>query len=85
MDKVCNLTKLKVGQAGYISKIAGSSKIKTRLLELGFTKGTLIRILNVSSLHESYLLEIRGYMLALRKNAVSLIEVVLNSERGENG
>lgn len=76
-----NLTKLKIGQAGYIVNITGSSKMKTRLLELGFTKGTLVRIINVSSLKESFLIEVRGYMLALRKNAVSLIEVVLNSER----
>ena len=81
MDKFINLTNLKVGQAGYISKINGSLKIKTRLLELGFTKGTLVRVLNVSSLKESFLLEVRGYVIALRKNAVNLINVVLSTEK----
>lgn len=83
MEKVINLTKLKIGQAGYITNVGGSSKMKTRLLELGFTKGTLVRVINVSSLKESFLIEVRGYMLALRKNAVSLIDVILNSERGK--
>lgn len=81
MDKVINLTKLKIGQAGYIANVGGSLKMKTRLLELGFTKGTLVRVINVSSLKESFLIEVRGYLLALRKNAVSLIDVVLNGER----
>lgn len=81
MDKVINLTKLKIGQAGYITNVGGSLKMKTRLLELGFTKGTLVRVINVSSLKESFLIEVRGYLLALRKNAVSLIDVVLNGER----
>lgn len=75
-----NLTNLSSGEAGYIVNINGNLKIKTRLLELGFTKGTLVRILNVSSLKKSYLLEIRGYILALRHNAVKLVEVIPTKE-----
>lgn len=79
-NKIVNLTQLSPKQAGYITNIKGNLKIKTRLLELGFTKGTLVKVLNVSSLKNSYLLELRGYILALRKSAVKLIEVILNKE-----
>ena len=75
-----NLSSLNSGEGGYITKIEGNLKIKTRLLELGFTKGTLVRVLNVSSLKNSYLLEIRGYILALRNNAVKLIEIIPSKE-----
>lgn len=75
-----NLSSLSSGESGYIVSINGNLKIKTRLLELGFTKGTLVRVLNVSSLKNSYLLEIRGYILALRKNAVKLIEIIHSRE-----
>lgn len=74
-NNIKNLSDLNKNQAGYITKINGNLKIRTRLLELGFTKGTLVRILNISSLKKSFLLEIRGYILALRNTAVSLIEV----------
>lgn len=77
VKNLCNLTS---GEAGYIASVNGNLKIKTRLLELGFTKGTLVRILNVSSLKKSYLLEIRGYILALRNTAVKLIDVIPSKE-----
>jgi len=75
-----NLSNLSAGESGYITKINEKLKIKTRLLELGFTKGTLVRVLNVSSLKNSYLLEIRGYILAIRHNAVKLIEIIPTKE-----
>ena len=78
---VINLTSLKVKESGYITKINGNLKLKTRLLELGFTKGALVTILNISTLKKSYLIEIRGCVLALRYEVVSLIEVVSNKEK----
>ncbi len=75
------LSNLKTGEAGYITKVNGNLKIKNRLLELGFTKGTLVRVLNISSLKQSFLIEIRGYILALRKSAVKLIEIIPSKEK----
>ncbi len=78
--KLLKLSELACGEAGYITKIEGNLKLRTRLLELGFTKGTLVRILNISSLKKSFLVEVRGYILALRSTAVSLIEVISTKE-----
>lgn len=80
-EKNIFLSSLKTGEAGYITKIGGNIKIKNRLCELGFTKGTLVRVLNISSLKQSFLVEIRGYILALRKSAVSLIEIIPSKEK----
>lgn len=80
-NKVINLHNLKVGESGYIVNIKGNLKIKNRLLELGFTKGTLVKILNISSLKQSYLVEIRGYILAIRKSIAEIIEITPSREK----
>lgn len=79
--RTINLSTLNNGESGYIAKIDGNLKLKTRLLELGFTKGTLVKVLNVSSLKKSFLLDIRGYIIALRINAVKLIEIIPSKEK----
>lgn len=58
--------------------VKGDLHLKRRLLELGFVKNTEIIIKNISPLKNSFLLEIRGYIIALRKNAVKniIVEVV---------
>ena len=80
-EKNVDLINLKSGEAGYITKIGGSLKLKNRLMELGFVKGTLVRVLNISSLKQSFLIEIRGYILALRASCVRLIQVIPSKER----
>ena len=70
-----------MGETGYITSVNGNLKLKTRLLELGFTKGTLVRVLNISSLKNSYLVEIRGYILALRRGVIKLIEITPSKEK----
>ena len=80
-NNVINLSNLKVGETGYITSVNGNLKLRTRLLELGFTKGTLVRVLNISSLKNSYLVEIRGYILALRRGVIKLIEITPSKEK----
>ena len=80
-NNLINLSNLKVGETGYITSVNGNLKLKTRLLELGFTKGTLVRVLNISSLKNSYLVEIRGYILALRRGVIKLIEITPSKEK----
>ena len=80
-NNVINLSNLKVGETGYITSVNGNLKLKTRLLEVGFTKGTLVRVLNISSLKNSYLVEIRGYILALRRGVIKLIEITPSKEK----
>ena len=62
--------------SAFVVNIGGSTHLKRRLLDLGFTKGTLVRIINISPLKNSFLLEIHGYILSIRSNAARCIQVV---------
>lgn len=50
-------------------------KVKRRLLELGFTKGQKIKIVNKSLLKMSYLIELRSVLLTLRYDILKYILV----------
>lgn len=70
-----SLITLKQNDVAKVEYIKGPLHLKRRLLDLGFTNGTEIRIINISPLKNSFLLEIHGYILALRQNAVKNIMV----------
>lgn len=75
MDTI-SLTNLKEQESGFIVNITGSLHLKRRLLDLGFTHGTLVKVINISPLKNSFLLEIHGYIIALRRNAIKNIQMV---------
>ena len=52
-----------------------SPKLRRRLLELGFTRGQKLRVRRKSILGQTYLVEIRGYILTLRKNIMQFVVV----------
>lgn len=72
------LCELKKNQSGKVVNVCGELHIRRRLLELGITRGIKIKVLAVSTLKNSFLLQIRGYTLALRKNSLELISVDLD-------
>ena len=49
--------------------------IKRRMLELGLTTGQKVRVARKSILNKVLLIEIRGYMLSIRKNIADHILV----------
>lgn len=70
-----NLLSAKKGRYFVVQGIDKSSpvKIKRRVLELGFTKGQKVRVVRKSLLGETYLVELRGYILTIRKDIAKLI------------
>lgn len=72
-----NLLKAKKNLYLSIHDIASSApfKIKRRLLELGFTPGTRVRVLRKSLLGQAYLIEIRGFTLSMRREILAHIIV----------
>ncbi len=70
-----NLLDVKQGVYCTINQISEYSppQIKRRLLDLGFTHGQNVRIIGQSLLKKAYLIELRGYILTLRKDIVSYI------------
>lgn len=58
-----------------IIKITGELKIKRRLLDLGFLIGEKIEILNISPLKKTFLISIKGYVLAIRNKSAKCLEI----------
>ncbi len=69
------LDKLKIGQQGKIKNIGGQGAIRRRLLDLGLTPNTLIKISKVAPLGDPILVTLRGYHLTLRKEEARHIYV----------
>ena len=69
------LSELKSGESGRIVKIFGDNKLCKRIMQLGFTVGQTVKVLSISSLKKSYLLSVRSYAIALRKDRIDLIGV----------
>ena len=70
------LTNFNENETGFVVSISGPLHLKRRLLDLGFTQGAMVRVINISPLKNSFLLEIHGYIIALRQNAVKNIQMV---------
>lgn len=69
------LSELKQNQSGKIVAINGEKRAKQRLLQLGFSTGQIVRVLGISALKKSFLIGIRNYTLALRKESADLVGV----------
>ena len=76
MDKIIfKLSNAEINRPLIVNKIECDIKLKRRLLELGLCKGTTVKVINVSPLKHSYLLELRGFVLAVRKNCTDSVYV----------
>lgn len=74
MEKLINA---KINKLHIIKGISQNAplKIKRRILELGFTQGQKVKILRKSVLGKAYLIEIRGFVLTIRKDIANFIEI----------
>ena len=70
-------TKIVLGKSVTIKGISSASplKIKRRLLDLGFTKGTKIIVKKKSLLGETFLVEIRRVLFTLRGDILEFVLV----------
>lgn len=75
-----SLDQLKVGDHGTIVNVHGSGSIKRRLMDMGLTKGTEIKVVKLAPLGDPMELRIRGYELSLRKNESEMIVVAKEAE-----
>jgi len=64
-----------VGEKAKILDISAPSNLKERLLSLGFTKGTVIDILRKGPKNNLTVYNVRGVMIALRKEEADLIRI----------
>ena len=70
------LSEFKIGQRGTILKVDGPDNIvKRHLLEMGVTRGTKIKVVNIAPMGDPISIELRGYELAIRKSEARYISV----------
>ena len=69
------LKQAKVGETVKVVKLTGQGAVKTRIMDMGITKGVEIFIRKVAPLGDPVEVTVRGYELSLRKDDASMIEV----------
>ena len=70
------MSELVPGDHAVIDRLNGSSaKIRQRLLEMGLTRGTPIRLIRFAPLGDPIEIAVRGYRLSLRREEASSIIV----------
>jgi len=74
---VRRLSDLARGWRARVRAIEGDDEISLRLLEMGLTPGTDVRLLGVAPLGDPLELELRGYRLSVRKHEASRVEIEL--------
>ena len=73
---IINLNQLPLNKNGIIENIKCDGNIKRRLLDLGLVKGTNIKPVLVSPSKDPRAFEVRGTIIAIRKEDAGNIEVV---------
>lgn len=77
-----SLADLKPGMVGIITHIEGKEMVRRRLLDMGFTQGTQVKVLKEAPLKDPVEFELRGYSLTLRKSEAE--KIYIQSAEGEN-
>ena len=75
-NKLLPLNKLKIGECGIVKDISlPKNEIRRRLLDMGITIGSKIKIKLKSPLGDPFCCEIKDYELCLRKSILKMIYV----------
>lgn len=70
------LKDLKVGECAEILGYEGKDPVyRTKLLAMGLTKGTEIKLMKVAPLGDPVEIVVRGYNLSLRKSEADILQV----------
>ncbi|MDO5690364.1 MAG: FeoA family protein [Tissierellia bacterium] len=69
------LREIAIGESVKVVKLHGLGPIKRRIMEMGITKGTQIKLENIAPLGDPMEITVRNYRLSIRKEDASLIEV----------
>ena len=64
-----------VGGVTVVRRLNGEGAVKRRIMDMGITKGTEVRVRKVAPLGDPIELTVRGYELSIRKDEAEMIEV----------
>lgn len=74
--KTGQLSELRDGEKGIITKVLGYGAFRKRITEMGFVKGKEVKVIKNAPLQDPVEYEIMGYNVSLRRSEASLVEVV---------
>ncbi|KEI01544.1 ferrous iron transport protein A [Clostridium botulinum] len=81
MEKVYNnsqkLSEINVGKLAKVNGLNSNGVIRERMLALGLTRGTTVKVIQRGPSGDPTIYDIRGAMIALRREEASLINVSL--------
>ena len=69
------LKDIKIGQPVQVVKLHGEGPVRRRIMDMGITKGTEVRVRKVAPLGDPLEVTVRGYELSIRKSDAEMIEV----------
>ena len=72
---VKSLAELDIGEEARVVRVAGRDQISRRLLEMGLTGGTPLRLIGTAPLGDPIELEVRGYRLSVRRSEAERVEI----------
>lgn len=72
---VNTLRNVRIGQSARVVKLHGEGAVKRRIMDMGITKGTEVRVRKVAPLGDPLEVTVRGYELSIRKSDAEMIEV----------
>ena len=67
------LSELQPGECGFIFHLNGSSRDRLRLLEMGLTPGTHVKVIRAAAFGGPLDILVRGYQLSLRRDEASAV------------
>lgn len=74
------LAELAVGQEATILAVGGEGTLRRRLLDMGLTPHTKVRIEKIAPMGDPFEMTVRGYSLTLRKEDAKQIEIEVKDQ-----
>lgn len=72
-----NLSELKAGQCGSVLKVNGESALRRRLMEIGFFKGSIVKLVRYAPLKDPIVYNVLRCEIAIRKEVACMIDIKL--------
>lgn len=69
------LANLAPGEFGTVLEVGGEAEVRHRLLEMGLTSGTQVRMIRIAPFGDPVELQVRGYRLSVRKAEAATVAV----------
>lgn len=70
------LSELKTGERGIIVKVIGHGGFRKRIVEMGFIRGKMVKVLLNAPLQDPVKYQIMGYEISLRHTEAEMIEII---------